>query len=659
MAAVLASTLVLFVLVVSAFAADQSATVTVDDVVSRTLIRSFSISPDGHEVAFLTTKAIPRQNIYEVTLYLQRTSEVEHPIKLAQYALTPEDVYDRRSQFLYKRISQYVWSRDSKRLLYTVHAEGGMDLRIVNSAGGEQKALLTGHEYVQIDEMLADQRGWKITTIDAGEEEQSRDLPKDFALLMKEGYRFDYPSSNPKLGRPVATESWEFDWGPEKVTNIAGSRVVAYRPYPDEYSWNGHSVEIRFGDPSAYGGPKLLDADKATSEKSGQSSNNAVVLDVDFQPEKTTLRVKSANETREVYEEAALLLCHYSEQTDQSRNTCLSQDGTLAILLRSTNLVPDELVRLDLVTGKMSPLFSPNGIFRQKTRGIRVRFMPIPGAGRKLHGRLFLPADYDGKSRYPLVFTTYLSTAGFNLGSGEVPILPLVANDIAVFALDARDANEVARQGDFETELRRVERPRKAMEWIVEELSREGVIDPKRVGMSGSSYGTEISMYVYWKSGIFRTVSATTGSWEPMLYWMGGLGLAGFLNDRGFQEPKDGAYAGWKKLSAGVNARPTLPPLLWQAPDDERQWCVESWFELRRSGAQVEWLEYPDEGHVKRSPANIWWVNQRNLDWFRFWLKDEEDPDPAKAEQYNRWRELRRLQIENEKKSASPQPASN
>jgi hypothetical protein len=81
--------------------------------------------------------------------------------------------------------------------------------------------------------------------------------------------------------------------------------------------------------------------------------------------------------------------------------------------------------------------------------------------------------------------------------------------------------------------------------------------------------------------------------------------------------------------------------LLWQAPDEERLGCVESWVQLRRAGAQVEWLEYPDEGHVKRSPANIWWVHERNLDWFRFWLKDEEDPDPMKAEQYVRWRGMR------------------
>jgi hypothetical protein len=32
------------------------------------------------------------------------------------------------------------------------------------------------------------------------------------------------------------------------------------------------------------------------------------------------------------------------------------------------------------------------------------------------------------------------------------------------------------------------------------------------------------------------------------------------------------------------------------------------------------------------------------IDWFVFWLKDEEDPDPTKQEQYLRWRELRKQQ---------------
>ncbi|HEX7115087.1 MAG TPA: hypothetical protein VF193_08130 [Steroidobacter sp.] len=40
-------------------------------------------------------------------------------------------------------------------------------------------------------------------------------------------------------------------------------------------------------------------------------------------------------------------------------------------------------------------------------------------------------------------------------------------------------------------------------------------------------------------------------------------------------------------------------------------------------------------------------IYRRNLDWFRFWLQDIEDPNPAKAEQYERWRKLRELQCAN------------
>jgi len=42
-----------------------------------------------------------------------------------------------------------------------------------------------------------------------------------------------------------------------------------------------------------------------------------------------------------------------------------------------------------------------------------------------------------------------------------------------------------------------------------------------------------------------------------------------------------------------------------------------------------------------------------SVDWFRFWLQDYEDPDPAKAEQYARWRELRKLQEQNDRQQAN------
>ena len=47
--------------------------------------------------------------------------------------------------------------------------------------------------------------------------------------------------------------------------------------------------------------------------------------------------------------------------------------------------------------------------------------------------------------------------------------------------------------------------------------------------------------------------------------------------------------------------------------------------------------------HVLEKPRERLVASGGNLDWFCFWLKGEEAPDPAKAEQYKRWRELRKL----------------
>jgi hypothetical protein len=53
--------------------------------------------------------------------------------------------------------------------------------------------------------------------------------------------------------------------------------------------------------------------------------------------------------------------------------------------------------------------------------------------------------------------------------------------------------------------------------------------------------------------------------------------------------------------------------------------------------------------HVLTNPAVRMASQGGSVDWFRFWLKDEEDPDPAKVEEYARWHQLRELQEEKAK----------
>ena len=65
---------------------------------------------------------------------------------------------------------------------------------------------------------------------------------------------------------------------------------------------------------------------------------------------------------------------------------------------------------------------------------------------------------------------------------------------------------------------------------------------------------------------------------------------------------------------------------------------------LSRLGKPVEMIYIPEGTHILEKPWDRMISQQGNVDWFCFWLKGEEDPDPTKAEQYKRWRELRSLQ---------------
>ena len=62
---------------------------------------------------------------------------------------------------------------------------------------------------------------------------------------------------------------------------------------------------------------------------------------------------------------------------------------------------------------------------------------------------------------------------------------------------------------------------------------------------------------------------------------------------------------------------------------------------LRRNGRPAEYVYYPDGQHVLTRPREQLTSQQGNVDWYRFWLAGEEDRDPAKAEQYRRWRAMR------------------
>src|SRR5262249_56435562 len=82
-------------------------------------------------------------------------------------------------------------------------------------------------------------------------------------------------------------------------------------------------------------------------------------------------------------------------------------------------------------------------------------------------------------------------------------------------------------------------------------------------------------------------------------------------------------------------------PLLVNTADSEFISNLPLVTSLEQLGKPVELFVYPNELHIKNQPKHRLEIYERNLDWLRFWLKDEEDPNQAKSQQYSRWRRLR------------------
>jgi hypothetical protein len=108
--------------------------------------------------------------------------------------------------------------------------------------------------------------------------------------------------------------------------------------------------------------------------------------------------------------------------------------------------------------------------------------------------------------------------------------------------------------------------------------------------------------------------------------------------------PEGKSKANWRQVAPELNADRIDVPVLNNDPDSEFLADLALYTSLRELGKPVELFIYPNELHHINQPKHRYQIYERNLDWFRFWLKSEESSDPAKSEQYQRWRQLRNLQ---------------
>src|SRR3546814_8761676 len=85
--------------------------------------------------------------------------------------------------------------------------------------------------------------------------------------------------------------------------------------------------------------------------------------------------------------------------------------------------------------------------------------------------------------------------------------------------------------------------------------------------------------------------------------------------------------------------------------------CSSDLSRLRYLGKPVEFWAVPNierGSHTLQNPGQLLTLQERAMDWWLYWLKDEREPSETKREQYAGWDKLRRLRDEDAKRPRPP-----
>lgn len=267
--------------------------------------------------------------------------------------------------------------------------------------------------------------------------------------------------------------------------------------------------------------------------------------------------------------------------------------------------------------------------------------------GHEARGGLYWPPHYVSGTRYPLVIQTH----GYDPNrfwidgpwDSAFAAQALASSGFIVVQTDeVVDHDEYTKywntpgEGPHEMSM---------FEGLIDELDRRELIDRNRVGIIGFSRTVYHAEYTLTHSK-YRIAAATVADGFDGGY-LGYILYNGVLDDSHVNGglPFGGSLSSWMEHSPGFNTDKVGAAVrieMYGLGSFLGGWHFYSGLSIL--GKPVDFIWLPCGTHLLVKPWERMASEQGNVDWFRFWLKGEEDADPGKVSQYARWRELRTLQ---------------
>lgn len=244
--------------------------------------------------------------------------------------------------------------------------------------------------------------------------------------------------------------------------------------------------------------------------------------------------------------------------------------------------------------------------------------------GLPIEGVLFLPFDYQRGRKVPLIVELHGGPTGVALDSFPVPRTypdqAFLQTGFAILAPNFRGSANYGPEfrlkniqsqgfGDFDDVMTGVDY-----------LIKEGVADPERLGVMGWSYGGFLTAWIIGHTDRFKAASVGAPATDWITYYGQSDGprstLLTYFGGTPWEKPDH--YSRHSPRSGIANIR---TPALLQVGALDLNHNSEIYWSLTDRNIPVEYVIYPREPHSIGEPLHQRDVMERNLRWFRRWMK--------------------------------------
>lgn len=312
------------------------------------------------------------------------------------------------------------------------------------------------------------------------------------------------------------------------------------------------------------------------------------------------------------------------------RGLRMSKDGEKFFYSFSNGDLPNEyaMTNKDFNKGVVLTDLNPWVKERKLTRSELIKYLDVDG--NELYGVLYYPIDYAPGKKYPLVLEIYekFFDNGFNTNMN-------IITNRGWFGLRPSVNLEIGYPGESWV---------KGITSVINKLIEKDMVDPKKLGVHGTSYGGYAVSLLITQTDRFAAAVNISGK-VNMISFLGDSPRIGARNYTAAEISQDRIGASlWEQPFKYINHsavmfadRVKTPHLLitgdgdWNVPAVNTR---EMYYALRRLGKECVWVNYFNDGHGLGAAENLDIYKDkwgRILDWYKTYFdKADKDKDKEK-----------------------------